>query len=224
MWGLCRNWSFSKLVVLKIQRQNVSECDLCSLLVLVRVEQRKDSVFSFLPCSYSIRQMKNMPVSWCLQQTAKMFPLWWTWCLETQAVWCVSEHTHTPTQSCLCTWTSHPANKNKQVCMKCPQFQNVDMKTFFLYFFSVATLIWEIKRAPVFCYGFPVLCLLLYSVNLCKIGWEIQLITSLTHFWTCPPILSTPSLFSRDISHEGFNPQLSGKKGGGVRAGETRPT
>lgn len=32
----------------------------------------------------------------------------------------------------------------------------------------------------------------------------------------------TPSC-SRDAGHEGFNSQLSGQEGGGVRAGETRP-
>lgn len=37
-------------------------------------------------------------------------------------------------------------------------------------------------------------------------------------------LLLTPALCSRDAGHEGFNPQLSGQEGGGLRSGEARPT
>lgn len=149
-------------------------------------------------------------LSWCLQQTAKMFLLRWTWCFKSKkcGVW-VNVHT----QSYLCAWTSHPA-KNKQLCMKCPQFQNVHIKTVFLYFFSVATFFLINKNASqFFAMGSSAMSTVIFSKSVCKMGWETQLITSLTHFFEYVPLFSLPfPCFPETLAMKGLTLNCLGKK------------
>ncbi len=55
---------------------------------------------------------------------------------------------------------------------------------------------------------------------MCTIGLKSESLVTSRGPSCASPLL--PSL--RDAGDEGFNPQLSGQEGGGLRAGETRPT